>query len=1021
MGKAAQQGAELGWENTHSSIQRVVHPEGQGGPGNPYAVATGGLIYPGMIGGYLTAGSGSGISNASTSSSGGYGGGGGAIKIEVDIEIAVLGSISSDGEVGQGMQSPFCAIGGGAGGSVHIKAYEITSQPDAVQAKISAAGGGGEKEEEVKENQGDCVGDGIGNGGGGGGYVILELPYDAKTSYFRQLQADRITVGGGETRFPQGRGEDGGILRIPSCPLGKEGILCSPCDPGYYRSNVSKFSCSECPPGTYAPKNGDPCAAGTYAQYPGQAYCNICEAGSYSEEGADECKVCDPGTYRGPTDPGNSCIKCPIGYYSQANASSCLECNNLPENAKWGGHNDCTYTCRRGHMREGSDCVIPLEALLSKLGGVDYVAITIVGILVVSLLPFLLCCPCEPCEGLRGGGARKRDTGGGTRENEDSEYTENGLDPLLNVSTQDAKLESFDAHRVSATGKRSHHTSMCIRPQEVHLLMHRIYLHGANIPSSPLHINPRDVPMNVGVNLDSFEKFCEALNFVSHWSRWESRAYTIFSLLYLPLAQWYLLRKQESKIEKIKKYISGYNHEFFRNYHLRMVGNSLRFGHTKADTFGWIDFVAPNETTMYEITDGVQSLPLVITCSGSGLFSDPFRLDVEDNLMKAIIRSIGNAGPQIAVLNSHLRTVHAGNYSSLMRAKRYIPVINSAKSLKRKNLFFSLGVRVSTQLMPIDSRYSVVGYWRPVLILKQRSSEAAAPPHQAGPQLGSIYGNNNQVVGVVTEKKQRLPTDDDFHFPSDNNNNNGENASKHLHTNGVKQQLGNAGDQQQLFSAREERYRKNEGGRGNSRDGDDGAPAYGGRGAGRRGGGRNGLSSLSDAMSDEEGGEELPIEEEEEEKEEGKRRRRKTTASLMQRSLADLLHSNKRRAAEGGGKQQQQQQLSSHDSKGGGFYHFNDMRKITSVSSIGFSDSRALSTRQSRNNSGQFGRQRLASYTTLTSDMEDEDDDPDPGGDDTSSSGREAVVVFLYRCCCNRRCGKEQLISLRDHSEIFCD
>jgi len=108
---------------------------------------------------------------------------------------------------------------------------------------------------------------------------------------------------------------------------------------------------------------------------------------------------------------------------------------------------------------------------------------------------------------------------------------------------------------------------------------------------------------------------------------------------------------------------------------------------------------------------------------------------------------------------------------------------------------------------------------------------------------------------------------------------------------------------------------------------------------------------------------------------------------------ADPLHSNKRRLAEGGGKQQQQQQLSSHDSKGGGFYHFNDMRKITSVSSIGYSDSRALSTRQSRNNSGQFARQRLASYATLTSDMDGIiDDDRDDAADGIG-------MARLCRCC----------------------
>jgi len=126
----------------------------------------------------------------------------------------------------------------------------------------------------------------------------------------------------------------------------------------------------------------------------------------------------------------------------------------------------------------------------------------------------------------------------------------------------------------------------------------------------------------------------------------------------------------------------------------------------------------------------------------------------------------------------------------------------------------------------------------------------------------------------------------------------------------------------------------------------------------------------------------------------------------------DLLHSNKRRAAEGGGKQQQQQQqLSSHDSKGGGFYHFNDMRKITSVSSIGFSDSRALSTRQSRNNSGQFGRQRLASYTTLTSDMEDEDDDPDPDGRGRLRLGWCCGGDFYYMFCSNA--------SLRSTAEVL--
>ncbi|KAF0682923.1 Aste57867_24936 [Aphanomyces stellatus] len=148
---------------------------------------------------------------------------------------------------------------------------------------------------------------------------------------------------------------------------------CTSCPVGTYSSITaapSLQSCTPCPAGTFSQATGASsfatclsCSAGTFSSAPGAPSCAPCAAGSYSGSNASVCALCPIGTFSqsqastcsncsagsfAPFTAMGACLACPLGMYSNATASKCTGCPlGTANNALSGAFTNCV-ACTAG-------------------------------------------------------------------------------------------------------------------------------------------------------------------------------------------------------------------------------------------------------------------------------------------------------------------------------------------------------------------------------------------------------------------------------------------------------------------------------------------------------------------------------------------------------------------------------------------------------------------------------------------------------------------------------------------------
>jgi len=100
-------------------------------------------------------------------------------------------------------------------------------------------------------------------------------------------------------------------------PCGSLNIAYVQCQPGYYESSPTDYSCTSCPPGAYT-------------NAPSAQVCLICPAGKYSDSAASVCIDCASGRFSvriSNSQGADGCTDCPAGTYSEVvSQSSCTDC-----------------------------------------------------------------------------------------------------------------------------------------------------------------------------------------------------------------------------------------------------------------------------------------------------------------------------------------------------------------------------------------------------------------------------------------------------------------------------------------------------------------------------------------------------------------------------------------------------------------------------------------------------------------------------------------------------------------------
>jgi len=153
------------------------------------------------------------------------------------------------------------------------------------------------------------------------------------------------------------------------CPVGQytsSSTQCSPCAPGYYRSQIGGESCRICPKGSYSSVSGATactlCPKAQYTDTEGSTRCQSCLSGQYSStEGASTCTDVEAGCY-GLVASAISCPQvCIEGFYSTAGSTQCSHCGtNVAVSGFWSGVGvPSRDLCRCAVGYTGENCDFP--------------------------------------------------------------------------------------------------------------------------------------------------------------------------------------------------------------------------------------------------------------------------------------------------------------------------------------------------------------------------------------------------------------------------------------------------------------------------------------------------------------------------------------------------------------------------------------------------------------------------------------------------------------------------------------
>lgn len=408
------------------------------------------------------------------------------------------------------------------------------------------------------------------------------------------------------------------------------------------------------------------------------------------------------------------------------NSTYCTNCSNLPDNAFWTIGPGCSFDCKQGYTKP--DCLLPFDQVIKSMGGPLWFGVILTSAVLLGSLPFIYCF------------WRRR------RQKElKARVMEGGFDSNTPLDGNFSKLQDQKYQRLESLEEhQEHHEDEKVKakllrsvlPEELPLLMHRIYLHGSNTPYSPLHLDVQDAPTHIGVHVELWTTFASNLNNTLRWKPWEKRLFYFLQVVYCPVGLWFLFNRQSDKVLKARNFLMGYNHEFFKNHHIRILSSSLRLGFSKCDTYAWLDIVAPNIATKISVLGKSMKLPLTLICSGSGTFLDPYYLDVQDVLVQSLVNYFGRSwGSCLSHLNTHLRTVRTGDYLSLTKAFDYLAmvqhggVIGLGAFMPLEGLVLSIGVRYSGQSKGNPDGAEIPRDWRPVVMLNGKFDSFSNPTH----------------------------------------------------------------------------------------------------------------------------------------------------------------------------------------------------------------------------------------------------------------------------------------------------
>jgi len=134
------------------------------------------------------------------------------------------------------------------------------------------------------------------------------------------------------TNSSTGSDDLNGCICVAGYTAMSNGVACSPCVAGTFKSTTGTGACSSvCPAGTSSPAGSDAlsdciCDVGYTAESDGVA-CSACDAGKYkSMAGTGECSSCPAGTNSSTgSDDLNACI-CVAGYTAMSDGVACSPC-----------------------------------------------------------------------------------------------------------------------------------------------------------------------------------------------------------------------------------------------------------------------------------------------------------------------------------------------------------------------------------------------------------------------------------------------------------------------------------------------------------------------------------------------------------------------------------------------------------------------------------------------------------------------------------------------------------------------
>ncbi|KAJ1469583.1 hypothetical protein T484DRAFT_1642577 [Baffinella frigidus] len=184
-------------------------------------------------------------------------------------------------------------------------------------------------------------------------------------------------------------GPQGGACTLCICDggytAGSDGVECTACGVGTYKSETGTGACSSCPAGTNSSAGSDgvhdcvcvagytagsdgaectACGAGTFKATTGTGACSTCPSGTSSGAGSDSmgalaCSTCAAGTgnnNRGSTTV-DACVQCGVNTWSGDGAATCADCPSYTSSVG-GGNKKTGCTCLVGYTAasDGVSC-----------------------------------------------------------------------------------------------------------------------------------------------------------------------------------------------------------------------------------------------------------------------------------------------------------------------------------------------------------------------------------------------------------------------------------------------------------------------------------------------------------------------------------------------------------------------------------------------------------------------------------------------------------------------------------------